>query len=110
MGDNAEQAGPDTAALDPFITFTLTKPIVAYGVEVNELKLRKPTGADLLQIGNPVKFFPYTDPPQVEHDYKRVVAMVARLANVPSKSLEALDPEELAALAWDISPFFVPKR
>ncbi|MGY3278125.1 phage tail assembly protein [Bradyrhizobium sp. S3.7.6] len=92
------------------VEFALTKPINAYGEEVKVLKLRKPMGADLLRVGNPVKFSPYTDPPQVDHDYGKVLAMVARLANVPSSSLERLDTDDLSALAWTITPFFIPSR
>jgi hypothetical protein len=103
-------AADETAADDVAIVFTLSKPIIAYGDEVKVLRLRKPTGADLLRVGNPVKFSPFTSPPTVEHDYAKVIAMAARLANVPSSSLEKLEPEELTSLAWELSPFFIPTR
>lgn len=101
----AEAAHEDIA-----VEFPLVKPINAYGEELKVLKLRKPTGTDLLRIGNPVKFSPYSDPPSVDHDYPKVLAMVARLANVPSSSLERLDTDDLTALAWTITPFFIPSR
>lgn len=90
------------------IEFPLRTPINAYGEEVSVLKIRKPTGADLIAVGNPVKFSPFTKPPTVEHDMTRVIEMVARLANVPSSSLAKLEPAELISLAWEISPFFIP--
>jgi hypothetical protein len=101
--ENEEQ--PEAA-----VEYPLVKPISAYGEDVSVLKMRKPTGADLLRIGNPVKFSPFSDPPQIEHDYAKVVAMVARLANVPSSSLERLETDDLTALAWVITPFFTPNR
>lgn len=102
---------PDAEVADDYILeFKLRKPIQAYGEEISVLKLRRPTGADVLKVGNPVKFYPHTDPVQVEHDYPKVVAMVALLARVPSSSLTALTPSELADIAWDISPFFLPGR
>lgn len=110
MSKRVEKAAADEAAAEILLEFPLERPINAYGEEIKVLKLRKPTGADLVRIGNPVKFNPYVEPPQVEHDYTRVLAMVARLANVPSSSLERLDPEELTSLAWAISPFFLPTR
>ena len=106
-----DQPAADNVDADPNLltTFVLQKPIRAYDEMVSVLKLRKPTGADLIRVGNPVIFSPFADPPRIEHDMSKVVAMVARLANVPSSSLEALDPQELTSLAWAISPFFVPK-
>lgn len=95
---------------DIIFTFPLRKPINAYGEEITVLELRRPTGADLVRVGNPVKFTPHAEPPIIEHDYVRVAAMVARLANVPSSSIERLEPDELTALAWGISPFFLPAR
>jgi hypothetical protein len=110
MSNMAEDAAEAETSVADTINYTPSKPIIAYGEKVVTLKMRRPTGEDLLAIGNPVKFSPYTDPPTVEHDYKKVVAMVARLAKVPSSSLTDLDPEDLAGLAWTISPFFIPTR
>lgn len=86
---------------------TLSKPISAYGEEVTVLRLRKPMGADIIAVGNPCPVNPYVDPPQVSHDYKKVVLMVARLANVPSSSLERMEADDLISLGWLIAPFFL---
>jgi hypothetical protein len=110
MSDKPDDETEAETSVTETIDYTPNKPIIAYGQKVPTLKMRRPTGSDLLAVGNPVKFSPYTDPPSVEHDYKKVVAMVARLANVPSSSLTDLDPEDLAGLAWTISPFFIPTR
>ncbi|KWV48039.1 hypothetical protein AS156_19205 [Bradyrhizobium macuxiense] len=90
------------------IEFTLSTPIIAYGEEISVLKIRKPTGADLVSVGNPVEFSPFTSPPTVKHDYQKMTEMVARLANVPSSSLQKLDPTDLVSLAWAVTPFFIP--
>lgn len=90
------------------IEYPLDEPINAYGEEVTTLKLRKPTGLDLIEIGNPVTFYPYADPVKVEHDMPKVQAMVARLANIPSSSVSRIGPRDLVGLAWAISPFFIP--
>jgi hypothetical protein len=110
MSKRVEKPEPEPEEVVTDIEFPLSKPIVAYGEEVTVLKMRKPTGADLIKVGSPVKFSPFTDPPTVEHDYPKVIAMVARMSSVPSSSLERLSPEELVALAWTISPFFIPTR
>jgi len=100
QGDASKPDGP--------LEFKLSKPILSFGKQIDTLTLRKPTGADLIRIGNPVIFTPHVDPPRVEHDMARVIAMVAKLSGVPSTSLETLDPADLVGLAWAISPFFMP--
>jgi hypothetical protein len=90
------------------IEYPLSEPLKAYGETVSVLKLRKPTGVDLIEVGNPVTFYPYADPVKIEHDMPKVRAMLARLANIPSSSIERLGPRDLVGLAWAISPFFIP--
>jgi hypothetical protein len=91
------------------LEFALRSPIAAYKEEVQTLKLRRPTGADLIAVvRNPVIFTPSIYPPEVRHDLPRVVSLVARLSKVPSSSLGKMAPLELATLAWAISPWLMP--
>lgn len=92
----------------PDLVFELTTPILSYGEEIKVLNLRKPTGADLIRIGNPVLFTPHVEPPRVEHDMPRMVTMIATLSNTPSSSIATMDPKDLIGLAWSLSPFFIP--
>lgn len=97
------------SASDDKLEFNLSKPIRAFKDEISVLKLRRPTGMDVVAVGNPVIYTPFCDPPRVEHDYPKVIAMAARLSGVPSSSLQKLEPQDLVELAWAISPFFMPK-
>lgn len=90
--------------------FTLSAPIKAYGEEVKVLKLRQITAADLLQVGNPVIFTPHADPPRVDFDYPKLLRLVARLSQVPSSSLEKIEPQDMVELGWVIAPFLIPAR
>jgi hypothetical protein len=91
------------------IEFPLDEPINAYGEEVSVLKLRKPTGIDLIEIGNPVNFYPYATPVKIEHDMPKVQAMVARLANIPSSSIAA--SVRMISSAWrGLSALFLFRR
>jgi hypothetical protein len=101
-----DAAAADAAAAE--ITLPLRKPIPVYTDKVSTLKLRRPTGSDLVQIGNPVIFDPVSYPPVVRHDMPRMCAMLARLADIPESSIERLEPEDLVAAAWAVSPFFIP--
>jgi hypothetical protein len=90
------------------IEYTLSEPIPAYGEQVSVIKMRKPTGGDLIRIGNPVIFYPHIEPPKVEHDMPKMVAMIARLSGVPTSSLDRLTTGDLLGIAWTLSPFFIP--
>jgi hypothetical protein len=90
------------------IEYELTEPINAYGEEIKVLKMRKPTGVDLIRVGNPVAFYPNAEPIKIEHDMPRMVQMIARLTGVPSSSIERMNPRDLIGVAWVLSPFFIP--
>lgn len=107
--DKPETTEATAAAATDVIILPLSKPIPVYDDQRAVLALRKPTGKDLIQIGNPVIFDPISEPPRVNHDMPRMCAMLARLADVPHSSIERLEPEDLVAAAWAVSPFFIPK-
>jgi hypothetical protein len=94
------------------IEYRLSEPIQAYGEEVTVIKLRKPTGGDLIRIGNPVLFYPHADPPKIEHDMIKMVTMIARLSvpPIPTSSMDQLSTGDLVGIAWTLSPFFIPAR
>lgn len=95
------------------VIYPLKTPIKSYGEDVKIIRMRRPTPRDLVTVGNPVIFYPHAEPVRIEHDYDKVVAMVARLSTdpvIPSSSLADLDLNDLVGLAWAISPFFTPAR
>jgi hypothetical protein len=98
----------DVAPVADRATFKLSKPMAAMGRQISELSLRAPLGSDLLQVGNPVVFYPYEDPPKVEHNMAKMVAMAARLSGQPSSSVAKIETDDLIKLTWMLSPFFVP--
>jgi hypothetical protein len=104
-----DAVAPDVQPDGGMFEFTLQAPIPAYKEKVSTLKLRRPTGADLIAVvRNPVIFTPSVFPPEVRHDLPRVVSIAARLSGVPSSSLGKILPHELVALAWAISPWLMP--
>lgn len=96
--------------VDRPIEYTLVTPILAYGEEVTVIKMRKPVGGDMIRVGNFLIFYPHVTPVKFEHDYEKLVALVARLSEVPSSSLATLSSEDMTGLAWALSPFFMPPR
>lgn len=98
----------ETAVAEEKIRIPLSKPIPVYDKTVSEIVLRHPTAADIVAVGNPVEFDPLSEPVRIVHDAKKMTAMITRLSNVPSSSLERLDPRDWVAIAWAVSPFFLP--
>lgn len=90
----------------PALIYELREPIKSYGEEVSVIEMRAPNGGDLLAVGNPVIFFPQTDPIKIEHDYPKVLSMVSRLANIPSSSLAKMDVRDIIGISWAVTPFF----
>lgn len=105
-GKTAEDYTGPTEPL--FVEVKLSKPINSFGEEISVLKLRRPTGADLIRIGNPVIFDPITDPPRIVHDWSKMPSMLMRLSGVPTSSFEQVDPRDLTAAAWAITNYFLP--
>jgi len=90
--------------------FPLRKPINIFGDMVSVLKWREPSGTDLIKVGNPVIAYPGTIPLKIEHDMGKVTAMMARLTDAPSSSIERIEPDDLMKFAWTITPFFLPGK
>ena len=109
MTDQEIKTEPE-ATSDESFAVTLSKPIPVFDEKVSVLKFRKPTAADIIQIGNPVLFDPISDPPRVEHHAQRMTAMMARLSGVPASSLARMETDDWIACAWELSPFFIPRR
>ena len=108
--DQADEApAADATATAAAIILPLRTPIPVYTDKVAELRLRRPTGRDLIQIGNPVIFDPVSEPPVIQHDMPRMAAMLARLSEIPASSIEKLEPEDLVDAAWAVTPFFIPR-
>lgn len=93
-------------------TYRLLVPIPVPGKggmrEISEVAVRRPTGMDILQVGNPVIFDPVSDPPRITHDHKRMPDMIFRLTSLTPPVLAKMDPQDLVGLFWHITPFFMP--
>lgn len=102
----------DSASKEPELIacVLMFNPIKSYGKEIRVIQMRRPNGNDLLQVGNPVIYYPHVSPPKIEFDLPRVLSMVARLADppIPSPSLADMDPRDIVNVGWELAPFFIP--
>ena len=112
-GDAAADDAPETSVRygDEGVTIMLAKPIPVPGRNgiktVDRVVLRRPTGADILDIGNPVIFDPGRA--QVTHDMQRMPLMIFRLSGIAPPALAKMDPQDLVDCFWAITPFFIPR-
>jgi hypothetical protein len=111
VGTNTVQAPPDdvVAVDDGSVSVDLTKAIPAYTETIKAVKFKKPNIADLLAVGaNPFTFDPISDPPRLLPEAAALNSMMARLAQIPTSSIELLSGPDRARCARALSPLFVP--
>lgn len=83
----------------------LSTPIQAYGEQVTELTLRRPTSRECRQIGH----LPY----RIEKDESVGLNLdvaakyIVVCAGIPSSSVDQLDVTDLNGLAWALAGFFM---
>ena len=85
--------------------FPLTKKITAYNEELSELKLREPTGADIINYGI---FVSFDSDNKIEFDTKIGGDQIANLAGIPKSSVCQMAPKDIIAIFWILAPFFLP--
>ena len=85
--------------------FPLTKKITAYNEELGELKLREPTGADIINHGI---FVSFDSDNKIEFDTKIGGDQIANLAGIPKTSVYQMAPKDIIAIFWILAPFFLP--
>src|ERR1700685_639248 len=110
MPDTEKTDGALVAAAHGSATVELAKPIHNMKDEVTSIRFRKPTGKDILELGNPIDFDPWADSHRVKPALEKIAPMLQRLSGLPTSSLWQLDPNDLMACAWAIAPFFIPMK
>jgi hypothetical protein len=78
----------------------LRKPITANGEQMEELNLREPTAADIIDVGMPVT-------PDSRLDAPVIAMMISRLAAVPPSSVRSMHPTDFTNACYRLADFFV---
>jgi hypothetical protein len=88
----------------------LRKPVIANGEEVNELKFREPTPADVESCGDPVTWdlFNGLEQPVPIYNVKAMSAMMSRLAAVPPSTIKALHIKDWEFAKYMLTGPFAP--
>jgi hypothetical protein len=87
------------------IVIELNTPVQAHGETIKKLTFRRPTGADLIAVGDdPIVFLGnrYKPNPSV------MAEMMTILAAVPMSTIKQLESEDFVTCEWALVRFFVP--
>jgi hypothetical protein len=89
-------------------TIALNTPISAHGEEIDQITLRQPTTADLIDLGQPMRLLPGSGGEETAIDIRmNVVAhYVARLAAIPLSSVKALSLADFSQATQVVLGFF----
>ena len=90
------------------VMIVLSKPITAHGEEVDQITLRQPTTADLIDMGQPMRLLPGNglDEAAIEVRMNVVANYVARLAAIPLSSVKALSLSDFGKATQAVLGFF----
>lgn len=85
------------------VTIKLTSPINAHGQEVSSLELRAPKVPEIRALGMP---FAFTASGSTEMNMEVVARYIAKLASIPSGSVDQLSIQDFSELMGAVLGFF----
>jgi Phage tail assembly chaperone proteins, E, or 41 or 14 len=90
------------------IPIDLTTPVQAHGETVKKLVFRRPTGGDIMQMGEGYPIIIDWGTGRVTPHPKVMSDMMSVLASVPPSTIRQLDAEDWATCAYALMGFFPP--
>jgi hypothetical protein len=92
------------------ITVDLEMPVPAHGETLSKITFRRPTGADLIAMGDayPIHFDVVTG--DIRPNPPAMAEMMTTLAAVPMSTIKLMDAEDFATCAYALMGFFPPRR
>ncbi|BCP53781.1 hypothetical protein K32_23980 [Kaistia sp. 32K] len=88
-------------------TVKLSRPVpLQDGSSITELVFREPRVIDIAKAGNPVKVDVSYDPPKIEFDDAKMLAMAALLSGQAATIIGAVRAEDWTSISWTIAGFF----
>ena len=109
---------PATVATDPAkekpkervkeIVIDLETPVMAHGEMVKQLKFRRPTGGDIMALGDNYPIHIEWSTGLIRPNPPAMGDMMSALAAVPPSTIKALDAEDWSTCAHALMGFFPP--
>jgi hypothetical protein len=103
-----EQTEASPPARPKEITIKLTTPVQAHGEMVKSLTFRRPTGGDIMAMGDGYPINIDWNTGRITPNPAVMGAMMSTLAVVPPSTIKALDAEDWATCAHVLMGFFPP--
>lgn len=114
MQQEADKVETNNAAAAPTqqrpkeIVIDLTTPVQAHGETIKQLRFRRPTGGDIMSLGEGYPININWTTGQVTPNPKVMGEMMSTLASVPPSTIKALDAEDWSTCAHALMGFFPP--
>ena len=90
------------------VVIKLTTPVHAHGDMLKELKFRRPTGGDIMALGDAYPIHIDWTTGQVRPNPPAMGEMMSVLAAVPPSTIKSLDAEDWSTCAHALMGFFPP--
>ena len=90
------------------IIIELTTPVQAHGEEIKQLKFRRPTGGDIMNLGDGYPIVINWTTGQVTPNPRVMGEIMSTLASVPPSTIRSLDAEDWSTCAHALMGFFPP--
>jgi Phage tail assembly chaperone proteins, E, or 41 or 14 len=90
------------------VVINLTWPVQAHGEEVKQLKFRRPTGGDIMALGDGYPIVINWTTGQITPNPKVMGEIMSTLAGVPPSTIRSLDAEDWSTCAHALMGFFPP--
>lgn len=90
------------------IVIDLVTPVQAHGEEIKQLKFRRPTGGDIMALGDGYPININWTTGQVTPNPKVMGEIMSQLASVPPSTIRSLDAEDWSTCAHALMGFFPP--
>ena len=103
----AEAAAPAPARLKE-VSIDLQTAVQAHGDMVKKLTFRRPTGADIMQMGDGYPIVINWQTGEIRPNPSVMGQMMSTLAMVPPSTIKALDAEDWSTCAHALMGFFPP--
>ena len=102
------EAAPAPKIRPKEITIDLNTPVQAHGETLKKMTFRRPTGGDLIAIGDhyPININYQTG--EVLPNAPAMGEMMTILAAVPMSTIKQMDSDDFATCAWALMGFFSP--
>ena len=92
----------------PELEIDLKYPAQAFGTPLKKLTFRRPTGGDLMSIGDNYPIHITWQTGEVRPNPLAMGEIMSTLAQVPLSTIKALDAEDFATCAHALMSFFLP--